>query len=160
MWEIFIPDSMAYVGSLCLGLAVVLVLVDMPGGVPWAKIGAVIAVIGGFGALGGAGGWIGTQIVNGGETALTWGQRWAGQAIGTAALAVIVIGGVAWVASRIKGKGIDTKGSGKGAKFKGLLLCGVLAVVGAVIAAVVPEFYNGADWLVSALGGAVQDQIA
>ncbi|MBB3053567.1 hypothetical protein FHS23_004621 [Prauserella isguenensis] len=159
MWEIFIPNSMAYVGSLCLGLAVILVLVDMPGGAPWAKIGAVIAVIGGFGALGGAAGWVGNHIVNGGATAVSWGERWAGQAIGTAALAVLVLGGVAWAASRIKGKGIATKGSGMGAKFKGLLLCGVLAVVGAVIAAVIPEFYNGADWVVSSLGNAVRDQI-
>ncbi len=159
MWEMFIPTSMAYIGSLCLGLAVVLVLIDMPGGAPWSKIGAIIALIGGFGAIGGAGGWVGNQILSGGANAVTWGERWAGQAIGVAAVAVVVLGALAWAASRVKGKGIATKGSGTGAKVKGLLVCAVLAVVGAVIAAVVPELYNGADWVVSAIGNAVLNQV-
>lgn len=152
MWQAFIPTSMEFVGSLCLGLAVLLVLIDMPGkGVPWAKVGAIIALIGGFGALGGAGGWVGNQILSGGATAVSWGERWAGQAIGVAGVAVVFLGLVFWAASRVQGKGVK-QGSGKGVKLKGLITCACLAVVGAAIAAAIPPLYNFADWAVATIG--------
>lgn len=157
-WTVLIPNSMAYLGSVCLGLAVILVLIDMPGGVNWSKVGAWCAILGGFGTIGAAGGWIGNQIMHGRSTAMTFGERWGAQAIGVGALTVLILLGLAWAYSRVGkgGKGIDTKGSGKTGKAKSLIVCAIFAIVGAAIAAVIPEAYHGANVVVASVGDSIR----
>lgn len=156
-WALFIPTSMAYVGSLCLGLALILVLIDMPGGANWSKIGAWCSIIGGFGVLGGAGGWIGQHIMAGTNTAVSWTQQWAAQAIGVAAVAVALLLGLAWAYSRINSKGIEAGGKGKAAKkLRSLVVCGLFAIVGAAIAGAIPELYDAANWAVNQAGTSAQ----
>lgn len=160
-WSVFIPNSMAYLGSVCLGLAIVLVLLDMPGGVNWSKIGAYCALVAGFGVLGGAGGWVGRQIMHGSGTAATFGQRWGAQAIGSGALVVLLLAGGLWAYKHISSKGIDAGGKGKWSKrIRSLLKAGVFALVGAAIAALVPELYHSADWVVASIGGGIRHAVA
>ena len=154
MWQIYIPAwlvpaSMAWVGSLCLGLALVLVLLDMPGGVNWSKVGAWFAVIGGFGALGGAAGWLGEQILWGQQRALSLSQEWGGRLVGGSILLVIVFAVVAWSWKGLTGKGIDAGGKGKvSSRVRSLFKAGVFAMAGATVATVVSPLYTGADWLI------------
>lgn len=160
-WSTLIPNSMAYLGSICLGLAIVLVLLDMPGGVNWSKIGAWCALVAGFGVLGGAGGWIGHRIMQGRDTATTFGERWGAQAIGSGALVVLLLAGGLWAYKHISSKGVDAGGKGKWAKrARSLLKAGVFAIVGAAIAALIPELYNGADWVVASIGDGIRHAIA
>lgn len=161
-WTMFIPNSMAYLGSICLGLAIILVLIDMPGGVNWSKVGAWAAILGGFGALGGAGGWIGHQIVSGRSTAMSFGERWGQQAIGVGAVVVVLLLGLAWAYSRVGkgGKGIDTKGSGKTGKAKSLIVCALFAIVGAALAGAIPELYHLTDWAVTSAGDGLRSLAA
>lgn len=161
-WSTLIPNSMAYLGSVCLGLAIILVLLDMPGGVNWSKIGAYCALVAGFGVLGGAGGWVGQRIMQGRDTATTFGERWGAQAIGSGAIVVLLLAGGLWTYKHISNKkGIDAGGKGKWAKrVRSLLKAGVFALIGAAIAALVPELYHGADWLVASLGDGLRHAVA
>lgn len=161
-WTMFIPNSLAYLGSICLGMAIILVLIDMPGGVNWSKVGAWSAILGGFGALGGAGGWIGHQIVSGSSHAMTFGERWGQQAIGVGSLVVVLLLGLAWAYSRVGkgGKGIDTKGSGTAGKARSLMVAALFAIVGAALAAVIPELYHLTDWVVSTAGNGLRSLAA
>lgn len=160
-WTVIIPNSMAYLGSVCLGLAIVLVLLDMPGGVNWSKVGAWCAILGGFGAIGGAAGWLGQKIISGHENAMSFGVRWGQQAIGVGALVVILLLGLAWAYSRVGkgGKGTDTKGSGKAGKAKSLIVCALFAIVGATLASI-PELYQLMDWVVSSLGNGARSALS
>lgn len=160
-WIDWIPTSMAMVGSLCLGLALILVFIDMPGGVDWNKVGAVCSLIGGFGVLGGAGGWIGQHIMSGSNTAVSWTREWAAQAIGVAAVAVVLLLAVAWAWSRINGKGIEAGGKGKASKkVRSLLVCAIFAIVGATIAGVIPELYDATNWVVNEAGTSFQTMVS
>lgn len=149
-WTMLVPSSLAALGSVLLGLALVLVLLDMPGGVPWAKIGAWCAVLGGFGALGNAGGWIGDQIVSGQEAAMSWGAYYGAQLIGNGIIIVLLALAILWGYKHLFGKGIDGGGKGTGGKkLRKLFKASLLALVGATVAAVLPPLYSGLDWLVS-----------
>jgi hypothetical protein len=129
-WESLIPTTMAAVGGSALILGIFLVYVDVPGkGVPWDKVGALFAVIGGFGAGGAAGGALGGALANLAASFLTAGQRVTVQLVGVAVGGSVIVGVALWVYSRIQGKGIATK-----SKFRSLILVLVLATAGAVFA--------------------------
>jgi hypothetical protein len=151
----FIPTSMAYLGAFFLILAVVLVYVDVPGkGVPWDKIGAWFAVIGGFGVGGAAAGWVGRGFASASDTVIAGGETVTDWAVGLAVTAAVAVGLVLWAYSRLRGEGIATT-----TKVKSLIVVGGLAVVGTVVAAV-PGLYGLADRLVGWIGhgliGAIQ----
>lgn len=147
-----IPASLAMLGSICLGLTLGLIVVDMPGGVNWSGIGGFTAFIGGFGALGAAGGWIGQQIASGQQQAMSWVQQYGHQLIGGGILvAALLIAGV-WVYKHLFGSGIDAGGKGKSMKkIRKLLKAGAIALVGATVAIAIPKLYDGIDWAVSHL---------
>ncbi len=154
MWQIYIPSwlvpaSMAWVGSVCLGLALVLVLMDMPGGVNWSKVGAWFAVIGGFGALGGAAGWLGKQVLWGQQHALSFSQEWGSRLTGGGILLVIVFAVVAWTWKGLTSKGLQAGGKGKvSTRIRSLFKAGVFAMAGATVATVFSPLYTGANWLI------------
>lgn len=151
MWQIYIPSwlipaSMAWVGSVCLGIALVLVLMDMPGGVNWSRIGAVFALIGGFGALGGAAGWIGEHLLWGQQRAMSLGQQWGGRLIGGGIIVVLLFTALAWTWKHVAGSGI--KAGGKGAvskRVRSLFKAGALAMVGASVATLLSPLYTLLD---------------
>lgn len=150
MWYVLIPESMATIGSVCLGLAVVLALLDMPGGVNWSKIAAWFALIGGFGALGGAAGWLGSQILSGQQSVMGAGAHYGSQLIGGGILIVLLFAAGLWSYKHLLGKGIEAGGKGTWSKrLRALFKAGVFALVGATIATVIPPLYSGADWLVA-----------
>lgn len=149
-WSMFIPTSMAYAGAILLVLAVVLVFVDVPHkGVPWDKVGAWFAVIGGFGVGGAAGGWLGRAFASTAGSVLTNAEKFTAQAVGAGVVGAIVLGVALWAYSRMRGKGIGTK-----SKVKSLFVVGVLAVVGTVLSAI-PHAYGAADSAVHWAGTAV-----
>lgn len=155
-WSMLVPSSLAALGSVLLGLALVLVLLDMPGGVPWAKIGAWCAVLGGFGALGNAGGWIGDHIVSGSESAMSWGAYYGARLIGNGIVLVLIALAVLWAYKHLFGKGIEAGGKGTGSKkVRKLFKATVFALVGATVAIVIPWLYSGLDSLVSGLHGLI-----
>lgn len=157
----FIPTSFAALGSICLGLAVVLILVDMPGGAPWSKIAGIFAFVGGAGVLGGAGGWLGRHIVSASGSAMSWMQQWAATAIGTGTVLVVVVGIGAWAFSHLNGKGTEAGGGGKITKrVRSLFKAGVFAVIGAAIFAAVPELYDFASWTVATVGSGLRNLVA
>ena len=152
----FIPTSMAAVGSICLGLAIVLILLNLSKG-PWMKVAGILAFIGGFGLLGGASGWIGTKLMSASQNAMSWTQEWTARAIGTGAVLVILVGIGLWAWSHMSSKGAEAGGKGGMSKrLRALFKGGLLALVGVAIAAAIPELYGFADWAVAQLGGAAQ----
>ena len=157
MWAIYIPSwlvpsSLGMVGSICLGLALVLVLLDMPGGVNWSRVGAVFALIGGFGALGGAAGWIGQHILWGQHRAMSFGQQWGGRLLGGGILVVLLFLATAWAWKHLSGTGIEAGGKGKvSSRVRSLFKAAVLAMVGATVATVVSPLYTFLDWGISHL---------
>ena len=141
-----VPSSMGMVGSICLGLALVLVLLDMPGGVNWSRVGAVFAVIGGFGALGGAAGWIGEHLLWGQHRAMSLGQQWGGRLLGGGILFVLLFAALAWAWKHLAGKGIDAGGKGKvSSRVRSLFKAGALAMVGATVATLGSPVYTFLD---------------
>jgi hypothetical protein len=145
-----VPTSMLYLGAVFLVLAVVLVYVDVPGkGVPWDKVGAWFAFVGGFGVGGAAGGWIGRGFASISGSVLTNGQQLTAQAVGVGVVGAIIAGLLLWAYSRMRGKGIGTK-----TKLKSLIVVGVLGVVGTVFSAL-PSVYGWADGAVHWAGTAV-----
>lgn len=157
-----IPTSMAALGSVLLAMAFILPLIDMPGGVNWSKVAAWCAFLGGFGAIGGAGGWLGNTILGGSHSAMSFGQRWGQQAFGVGAVVVVLLVLMAWVYSRLGkgGGGVNAKGSGKTAKVKSLLICALIAIGGATVAALIPGLYQVSDRVVNAAGGALRDLVS
>lgn len=153
MWQIpiyipswIVPASMAGIGSVCLGLALVLVLLDMPGGVNWSKVGAWVAVIGGFGALGGAAGWLGEQILWGQQKALSFSQEWGSRLTGGGILLVIVFLVIAWTWKGLTSKGIQAGGKGKvSSRVRSLFKASVFAMAGATLATVFSPLYTLLD---------------
>lgn len=151
-----IPTSMAAVGSICLGLAVVFIMLNLGGG-PWKKIAGICAFVGGVGVLGGASGWLGTHLISASESAMSWTQEWTSRAIGTGALLVVLIAAGLWAFTHMRGKGVEAGGKGGMSKrVRSLFKGGVLAVIGAVVAATIPELYSSADWAIGQIGGTVQ----
>lgn len=145
-----IPTSMLYFGAVLLVLAVVLVFVDVPGkGVPWDKVGALFAFVGGFGVGGGVGGWLGRTFAEASGAVVTNAQRVTAQAVGVGVVGAIVVGLLLWAYARMRGKGIGTK-----SKFKSLIVVFVLGVVGTVFAAI-PGLYSLADDAVQWAGSTV-----
>jgi hypothetical protein len=145
-----IPTSMLYLGAVFLVLAVVLVFVDVPGkGVPWDKVGAVFAFVGGFGVGGAAGGWLGRAFAATSNSVLSSSEQLTAQAVGAGVVGAIVVGLLLWAYARMRGKGIDAK-----SKFKSLLVVAVLGLVGTVFAAL-PEVYGWADSVVHWAGTTV-----
>lgn len=146
-WTMLIPASMGAIGSFCLGMAIALILVDMPGGVGWSKIAGWFALVGGFGALGGVGGWLGNQILWGSEQAMSFGQQWGGRLIGGGILLVILAGSALWSWKHLKSNG--TAAGGKGAiskRARSFFKAGLLAMVGAMIATIGSPLYDFLNW--------------
>lgn len=158
-----IPTTFAALGSICLALALVLILVEPPGSAPWQRIAGICAFIGGGGVVGGAGGWIGTHITSWSSSTASWLQDWGSTAIGSGALiAVLLLGGL-WAYSHIGKGGKGTEAGGKGRISKRLragIKAGVIAMVGAFVFSAIPQLYSGADWLTAQVGGSVQSLIA
>ncbi len=149
-WTVLVPSSLAALGSVCLGMAVVLSLLPLPGKVPWGKIGGWFALLGGFGALGGAGGWLGSQILSGSERAMGFGMQYGSQLIGNGIIIVLLLTVGLWSYKAVFGSGLDAGGKGGGGKkLRALFKGGLIALSGATIAAVLPPLYSGIDWLVS-----------
>lgn len=149
-WTIIIPTSMLYLGAVMFGLAVVLVFVDVPGkGVPWDKVGAVCALIGGFGVGGAAGGWLGRAFSSTSEGLLVGGQAFTANAVGVGVVGVIFAGLALWAYSRVRGKGLSTK-----SKFRSLVVVAVLAIVGTLFS-LIPEIHGWADDAVHWAGTAI-----
>lgn len=143
-WESLIPTSVLYLGAVFLVLSVVLVVVDVPGkGVKWDNIGAVFALLGGFGVGGVAAGWLGRMFYNAAGSVLTNGQKLTVSAVGVGVVGAIVLGLMLWAWSRMRGKGIDAK-----SKIRSFLAVGALAVVGTLISAI-PKLYEWSDHLVA-----------
>src|SRR5690606_21127219 len=113
-------------------------------------VGAWAAILGGRGALGGAGGWRGAQVGAGHSNVQSLGARSGRQAIADGHAVAVRLLGVPWPQGRVgqRGKGIDTKGPGKTGN------------VGATLAAVIPELYNLTDWAVSSAGNGLRGLVA
>lgn len=157
-----IPTSFAVCGALFLGLAIVLILVDPPGKAPWSRISGVFAFIGGAGAVGGAGGWVGQHILSASSTVTSWTQQWASAIGGGATVCVLLLGGL-WAFSHIGkgGSGTAAGGSGKvGKRVRALFKGGLIALIGAAIFTAIPPLYDGADWVVAHVGTATQNVIS
>ena len=143
-----IPTSLLHLGGILLFMAVIMVFVDVKGkGVPWDRVAAGFAVVGGFGVGGAAGGWLGRSFAAISDTVLTNTQKFTAEAVGVSVVGAIVAGLLLWAFSRIqnKGKGIDAK-----TKLKSLVVVGLLAVAGTIFAAI-PEIYgwvdSGVNWV-------------
>jgi cytochrome bd-type quinol oxidase subunit 2 len=146
-WSILIPTSMLSLGAIMLGLAGVLVFLDVPGkGVPWDKVAAWFAIVGGFGVGGAAAGSIGRALSTGSHSVLSNGQHATAQGLGVGAVALIVIVLLLWAYARARGKGISTK-----SKFKSLMIVAVLALVGTVLSGF-PGLYSTADEVINWAG--------
>lgn len=155
-WQFFIPASMGMIGSICLGLALVLVLIDMPGGVNWSKIAGWFAVIGGFGTLGGVAGWLGNKILSGQQNAMSFGQEYGSRLLGSGIVIVILLGAGLWAYKHLFGNGTEAGGKSTWSKkIRSLFKAGLLALVGAMIAGTIPALYDGADWLIVQLHDAI-----
>lgn len=152
-WSMLIPASMGAVGSLCLGLAIALILVDMPGGVAWSKVAGGFALVGGFGTLGGLGGWLGQQILWGSGAALSLSQQWGGRLIGGGILIAFVVGITLWAWKHLHhGNGVGAGGKGQISKrARSFFKATLFALIGAILASVVSPVY---DWLNDGLSAA------
>lgn len=154
-WSMFIPTSMAVLGAILLALSVVLVFVDVPGkGVPWDKVGAWFAFIGGFGVGGAAGGWLGRLFARSSGSILTNGQQFTAQAVGTGVVGAVVLGLLLWAYARMRKDGISA-----GSKAKSMVVVAALGVVGTVFAAI-PGTYALANDVVRTASTAVIRTIA
>lgn len=149
-WSLIVPSSLLSLGAFLLVLAVLLVFLDVPDkGVPWDKVAAVFAVIGGFGVGGASAGFVGSLLTN------LVGGAVSGVAQATAYLVgVSVVGAVGaavgiWAWARVCKSGISAK-----SKFKSFLVVGALALVGTVLAAI-PRLYGAADELVRIAASAI-----
>jgi hypothetical protein len=141
-------------GAYFMVLAVVLVYVDNPTkGVPWDKVGAAFALLGGFGIGGAAGGWIGQAFASTANTVLTKGGEFLARALGATVTGAIFLGLMLWVASRIK-KGLDSKSKSK-LRLKALFALTILAIVGAILT-LIPSLYAGVDSVAVSLGTALR----
>lgn len=140
-----IPASLAILGSFCLAATVGLIVVDMPGGVNWSAIAGITAIVGGFGAVGGAGGWIGSHILSGQNTVSNWVTQYAHQLAGGGAILAVGALALGWAWKRASGPGVKAGGKGKAAKVKSLLLAAVLALIGATLAVAIPGIYSAVD---------------
>lgn len=151
-----IPSSLAILGSVCLGLCLVLIAVDMPGGANWSKIGGWFALVGGFGTVGAASGWLGVQIMSTRADAQSFAENYGGQLIGGGVLIVVLLGAALWAYKHLKSKGIEAGGKGGAMKkVRSLLKAGVLALVGATLAVTIPQLYDGANWVLASVHGFV-----
>lgn len=153
-WIDLIPTNMLQWGAYFMVLAVVLVYVDNPTkGVPWDKVAAVFALLGGFGIGGAAGGWIGQAFASAANTVLTKGGEFIARAVGATVTGALFLGLALWIASRVK-KGLDSKSKSK-LKLKPLFACMVLALAGTLMT-LIPDLYAGADSVAISLGSALR----
>ncbi|RSN06005.1 hypothetical protein DMC63_38005 [Streptomyces sp. WAC 05977] len=142
----FIPTTIIHLGAILLLLGIVLVFLDVPGkGVPWDKVGAGFAIVGGFGVGGGAAGWLGRTLFSTSGSMLTATQQLTTQAVGVGVVGVVLVGLCLWAYSRVRGKGIAAK-----TKFKSLIVVFVLAIAGTTLS-LVPKLH---DWANDATGWA------
>lgn len=145
-WYNLIPTSFAALAGPLLLIAAALVLLDPPGGINWTAIGAWFALIGGFGIVGAAG-WLAAKILKGSGTVLTVGDRWISNAVGGGAFLVIFVIVLVWSYKHLTTKGIEAGGNNKWSRrARGLVKAGVFAIAGALLAALIPEFYTFVNW--------------
>lgn len=145
-----IPTTILHFGAYLLFLGVVLVFLDVPGkGVPWDKVGAGCALVGGFGVGGAAAGWLGRMLSSTTDNVLSTTQKLTSQAVGVGLVGVVLIGLALWAYARLRGQGISA-----GSKFKSLIVVFVLAIAGTMLS-LVPELYGLADTVTNMAGNAV-----
>lgn len=145
-WYDLIPTTLAALAGPLLVIAAIMVLLDMPGKVDWAKIAAWFATVGGFGIVGAAG-WLTAKVLNGSAAVLTFGEKWISKAVGGGAFLVIFVVVVLWTYKHLSTKGTDAGGNNKWTvRAKGLLKASAFAVGGALVAALVPEVYTFVNW--------------
>lgn len=148
-WTLIIPTSIQHLGGYLLVFAIGLVFLDVPGkGVPWDRVAAVFAVIGGFGVGGSAGGWLGRLFSTSKDSVMTNGDKFTANAVGVGAAGAIFGLLLLWAFARMRGKGISTK-----TKVKSLIVVAVLALVGTLVAAV-PGLHSWSNSAVYTIGTA------
>lgn len=144
-WSLFIPSSMLSLGAVLLVLAVVLVYLDVPGkGVPWDKVGAVAALIGGFGVGGAGGGMVGDLYSYLSLGAVSGAASVTAQLLGVSVVGAAFMAFALWAYARTRSNGISAP-----TKFKSLGVVAMLGLVGTLVA-MIPNFYSTADQLVGA----------
>lgn len=151
LWWV-VPENMGAVGTYALIAAYVLVFF-LPKN---SKAAIICAVIGGFGVGGVAAGWFGQFLVETGQKAASFSQRFTASAFGAAIAAVPFIILLIFLKKFIGkgGSGLETKGKGMFLKMKHALWITGFALLGCAIAAV-PLVYGYADDGVAALAGFV-----
>ncbi len=146
------PTTMAALGAWLFLISIPLQVL-MP---KKSKVAVWFALLGGFGIGGGIGGWFGATLVNTRDKVASATQQFTASAVGAgfgvlgfAILAIFFLrhGGR-------EGKGIETKSTGKTAKFKAVGWLLAYAVLGCALAAV-PRIYGWANDVVHLAGSSI-----
>lgn len=157
-WSDLIPNSGLQWGAYFMVLAVFLVYVDVPNkGVPWDKIGAGFAFLGGFGIGGAAGGWVGSAFASIAGTVLSKGGEFLAKLLGASVVGAIFLGLMLWTAARVR-KGIDSKSKSM-LKLKALIAVAILAIVGSILSSI-PGAYGAFDYVASSVGTALRGTVS
>lgn len=154
-WTLIIPQSMLHLGGYFLLLSFALQWIT-PENSKWALW---MALIGGFGVGGGAGGFLGRALMQTTTAAASFTQKITAQLVGTgfAVLFFAILAIIFWKKAGKNGSGFQGgkgKGSGKKEKAKHFVGLFVFAMLGTAVAAA-PAVYGLVDYGVSTAGHAI-----
>lgn len=148
LFEWMLPSTMLGLGGRLLLLSFVIQLLTPQN----SKVAIWLAVIGGFGVGGGAGGWLGQRLAGVTTAAASFTDRWTAQLVGTSFgfLVFLIILVFVWKFAGKSGSGLQTKGKSKVAKAKQVGWLLAFAMAGTALAGL-PELYRLADGVVGAV---------
>ncbi|MER7015305.1 hypothetical protein ABT324_28060 [Saccharopolyspora sp. NPDC000359] len=143
-----LPSSMLGLGGRLLLISFVLQLLTPQN----SKAAIWLAVIGGFGVGGGAGGWLGQRLAGATTAAASFTERWTAQLVGTGFgfLIFLVLFIFVWKYAGKGGSGLQSKGKSKVAKVKQIAWLLGFALAGTAVAGL-PEIYGWADGAIGAV---------
>lgn len=154
-WSLVIPSSMLALGAWLLLFSIPLQLLTPHN----SKAACWCALLGGFGVGGAAGGWVGSVLVNTGNTVVSTTERLTAQAVGAGfgVLAFAILAILFWRVAGKQGTGLKA-GQGKTGKFKQVAWLAGFALLGCAVAGL-PEVYGVADSAVNMAGSALMSAL-
>jgi hypothetical protein len=139
--QFIVPAGVGALGAMLLPLAFVLAVFDVQGKskIPWDRVGAWSALIGGFGVGGAAAGWLGQGLSTTSTQAKAQGSAVLISAVGFASVGTIILVATLWVMTRTRSKGIGAK-----TRTRSIIVVLALAFCGAVYGQI-DALYGAAD---------------